>query len=231
MKLFELFEDTLDTKPVVFTYANMNPPHGGHLGLVEFAVKTANENNADWHIFLSESAGVMTPDQKVAWLIAWCQSAGIDAKGHIHHVPKIHQSAINLYHQGYRQAIFVAGEGDYEKYWPLIEKSNQYNHVNVDPSDPKYFYFQPLTGRENTASQGGAGRITSGTAVRNAAEQTLSSNDKESQIAFWKAASAGNAALAKKIQSLTINGETYLDAIQHGLKSGAKVKRPGAKKE
>jgi len=237
MKLFELFEQDSDSQTVVFTFGNMNPPHAGHLGLVKFAQDTAKKNNADWHIFLSESAGVMTPDQKVAWLTAWCQAAGIDARGHIHHVQRIHQSAIDLYQQGFRKAIFVAGgktdddldKSDYEKYWPLINNSNEYNRANVDPQDPKYFLFEPLTGRENKPSEGGAGRITSGTAVRTAAEQTLS-GDAGAVKAFWQAASAGDVKLARKIASLNIGGETYLQAIQKGLTSGAKVKRPGAKK-
>jgi hypothetical protein len=228
MKLFELFEQDTAPQRVVFTFGNLNPPHAGHLGLVKFAVKTAGENNADWHIFLSESQGVMTADQKTAWLTAWCQAAGIDARGHIHHVPRIHQSAMDLYHQGFRQGIFIAGEGDYQKYWPLIDKSNQYNKANVNPEDPKYFYFDPLAGRENTASQGGAGRITSGTTVRTAAEQTLR-GDAEALKAFWQAASAGDIKLAKKIASVKIGGETYLETIQKGLAGGAKVKRPGAK--
>lgn len=238
MKLFELFEQDESSQSVVFTFGNMNPPHAGHLGLVRFAVDTARKNNADWHIYLSESAGVMTPDQKVAWLTAWCQAAGIDARGHIHHVPRIHQSAIELYHQGFRQAIFVAGgkkpndpdKSDFEKYWPLIEKANEYNAANVDPNDSKYFYFDPLTGRENKPSEGGAGRITSGTAVRTAAEQTLAGEDG-AIAAFWKAASAGDAALAKKIAVMQIGGMTYLQTVQQGLQSGAKVTRPGAKKK
>ncbi|CAB4122534.1 hypothetical protein UFOVP29_33 [uncultured Caudovirales phage] len=238
MKLFELFEQDESPQAVVFTFGNMNPPHAGHLGLVRFAVDTAKKNHADWHIYLSESAGVMTPDQKVAWLTAWCQAAGIDAKGHIHHVPRIHQSAIDLYHKGFREAIFVAGgkkpndpdKSDFEKYWPLIDNANKYNQANVNPEDVKYFYFDPLTGRENKPSEGGAGRITSGTAVRTAAEQTLT-GDEEAVKTFWQAASAGDATMAKKIAGMQIGGMTYLQTVQQGLKSGAKVTRPGAKKK
>lgn len=237
MKLFELFEQDASPQAVVFTFGNMNPPHAGHLGLVKFAQDTAKKNNADWHIFLSESAGVMTADQKVAWLTAWCQAAGIDARGHIHHVPRIHQSAIDLYQQGFRQAIFVAGgkksddpdKSDYEQYWPLINNSNEYNKSTVNPEDPKYFYFHPLTGQENSPKTGGAGRITSGTEVRAAAEQTLT-GDESARKTFWQAASAGNINLAKKIADIKVNGETYLETIQKGLLGGAKVKRPGAKK-
>jgi len=233
MKLFDLFESATKS-PIVFSFSNCNPPHAGHLGLVKFIVDTANQNSADWCIYLSESVGVMLPDQKVEWLVAWCEAAGISAKGHIHHVPKIHQSAIDLYQKGYRSAIFVAGEGDFSKYYQIIKRSNQYNAANVDPNDPKYFYFDELRGRENTASEGGAGRITSGTSVRTAAQQVANEADTDQKNSatniFWKAASAGNKDLAKTMSKIKIGGKGYLQTILDGLQSGAKINRSGNKK-
>src|ERR1700679_2218713 len=115
MRLFEIEQP----KGVVFSFARMNPPHFGHLGLIQTMAKEAQRRGYDWKLFVSSKhepeKNPLTYEQKVYWI----NKLFPEVKGHLVVDPSIKNpltAATYLYTHGYRSAVFVAGEDDMEVY-------------------------------------------------------------------------------------------------------------------
>ncbi len=55
MRLYELANNTPTSKTAVFTFGRMNPPTVGHEKLINAVLVTAQRNNADHFVFLSQT--------------------------------------------------------------------------------------------------------------------------------------------------------------------------------
>jgi 5'(3')-deoxyribonucleotidase len=146
MRLDEL--DNEPVKKVVFTFGRLNPPHYGHMALIQTLQKVAKEQGADWYLFVSSKTGdeknPLTYEQKVWWIKALFP----EVSGHLVEDSSIKTplvAATWLYKQGYRAATFVAGEDDMESYSQMIKSGNAHGQKNTDAVKMgKGFIFNPL---------------------------------------------------------------------------------------
>ena len=146
MRLNEIANNTI--KRAVFTFGRLNPPHYGHGGMIDTLQKVAQENNADWYLFVSSKTGdeknPLTYEQKIAWI----HTLFPETKGHLVVDPSIKTPLIAatwLYKQGYRAATFVAGEDDMGSYGEMIKSGNAHGIKNPDAVKAgKGFIFKPL---------------------------------------------------------------------------------------
>ena len=146
MRLDELEE--AETKKVVFTFGRLNPPHYGHMAMIQTLQKVAKEQAADWYLFVSSKTGdeknPLTYEQKVWWI----QALFPEVKGHLVIDPSVKTplvAATWLYKKGYRAATFVAGEDDMESYSQMIKSGNAHGEKNLSAVNMgKGFIFNPL---------------------------------------------------------------------------------------
>jgi len=140
--------DTGKTKDVTWAFGRMNPPHWGHLGLIQTLQSEAAKRGGDWRLFVSSkqepTKNPLSYDEKVGWLLKIYP----DLKGHLVIDPSIKTplvAATKLYKDGYRTAAFVAGEDDMPVYGKMIQSGNEHGAKNRDLLPVgKAFLFDPL---------------------------------------------------------------------------------------
>ena len=192
MRLDEL--DKEPVKKVVFTFGRLNPPHYGHMAMIQTLQKVAKEQGADWYLFVSGKTGdeknPLTYEQKVWWIKALFP----EVAGHLVEDPRIKTplvAATWLYKEGYRSATFVAGEDDMESYSQMIKGGNQHGQKNPDAVKiGKGFIFDPL---EFAISP----RLASATNAR----KSVTDGDPETFTRNILGPKAGDAKLAALVQN------------------------------
>jgi hypothetical protein len=159
MRIFEVD----NKKGVVFAFLRGNPFHYGHYNLTKVIKQEAINRGYDWYIFLSSKQepekNPLTYEQKIYWIKKIFPSL----EGHIIENPTIKnplQAATFLYNEGYRNAVFVAGEDDMPLYSKMIYSGNKHGEEHSDLlKQGKAFFFDNL---DTVISP----RLTSATSIR-----------------------------------------------------------------
>ena len=178
------------TPHISFCWGRMQPPHRGHMGVINTVKATAKAGA--WAIFVTKThdnkKNPLTYDQKVKWLYALYP----ETKNHLVVDPNIRtimQAAVHLYDKGFRSATFVAGEDDMPQLRKLLE---DYNGKQMEQG---YYKFEPFSFMESP-------RILNATNARQAAKD----GDPD---AFERATQVP--------QNLVVDGKTLFQTVRLGL--------------
>lgn len=151
---------------VVWAFCRMNPPHWGHQAVIDTLQSQAKQRGYDWILFLSSKQEPKKNPLSHTDKLGWLKKLFPHVDGHVVEdtdVRTLLQAASWLYAQGYRSAVFVAGEDDLESYSKVIRDGNHYGIKNKNLlSHGKAFVFDPL---EFVKSE----RLATATAARTAA--------------------------------------------------------------
>lgn len=203
--------ESQNTKGVVWIFSRMNPPHWGYSAVINTLIEQAKARNYDWMIFLSSKQEPKKNPLSHAEKIHWLKQLFPQVEGHIVEDPEIKtmlQAASWLYNQGYRSAVFVAGEDDIKSYSRVIRDGNRHGQQNPHLlSQGRAFVFKPLHFVQSE-------RLATATAARKAAAQ---GNQNE----FVKAILGPYVNDTDPKLTAAITNDLY-DAVRHGLALSSK---------
>ena len=126
MKTYSSLKQSLPSKTVVFAFGRYNPPHNGHLLLIRYVQKVAQQNKADCVIFVSASQdpkrNPLSLDRKLHYLQLMFPGVKFDVPPPEEKLPLI--GVLKKLSKKYKNAIMVAGSDRVPQYDRLLTNYN-----------------------------------------------------------------------------------------------------------